>query len=1176
MLHRRRAFGFAATLVLVAAATRSPAQCAAEWLADTSLGTNGRVQSLMPWDPDGPGPVAPRLVVAGQFTVAGDVAANQIASYDPATRQWSPLGTGLPLFTASSAMTTLANGNLVVAAGRFLVVWDGTSWSTLATSGRTFNALTRLPNGDLVVGGDFSSIQGVPAQKIARWNGSTWAPLGSGLDTQVMCLEVLPNGDLIAGGYFSTAGGNPANRVARWNGTTWSALGTGLGPPGTFLNEIVMDFAVQPNGDLVAVGRFASAGATPVSNVARWNGSSWVALGTGTNGDVATVHTLPDGQVLVGGFFTTAGGAPAARVARWTGSSWSGLEAGVDDSVSAIASMPDGEVYFGGAFGMANGRAAAHLARYSSAWSTFPVGLAAPWVRAIVTLANGDVVVGGELVPGGVARSDGIAWHPLGGGVSHFFAFVVNDLLELPGGDVVVVGRFNNAGGATMHNIASWNGTAWASFGSGTNGEIRALARLPNGDLVVGGTFTAAGGVPASRIARWDGATWWPLGAGVNGNVNALAVAPNGTLVAGGSFTAAGGTPADRVARWDGATWTPVGGGIGGSSVNVTALLHLDDGSLLAGGQFRISTGAPFDGIARFTSAWQSLGSGVNGSVYDLEQLASGAVVVAGDFTTAGGSPAENLAYYQAGAWSGVVPGTDAEILCLAKAPGGDSVVLGGTFQVAGGEPATAVARWHGGGGGWLAVETGLGSIEAPVSALTMRANGQIVAAMDPGPAGVLGARLTAWTGRAWSDPHTGSDGAILDLLELPGGDLVAGGGFTSIGVTSALGIARWDGQTWHPLGTGLRGFFGVRGFCHCLAVLPNGDLIAGGNFTSAGGLSSSNVARWDGQSWHAMDIGSLTSTVEDLAVMANGDLVAAGNFTTAGAVANGVARWTGAAWSPLGSGMFFPVGMSVNALAAMPDGSLVAAGQFTSAGGVAANHIARWNGTSWSALGAGLGSAVTALGLLPNGDVVASGSFATAGGIAAAGVARWNGASWSAIDNQIQPGSVRHMVFGPQGALFAGSFATTGSRGSYVHQLGSTCAATVTSYGVGCVGSGGLNQLTAMSQPWLGSSFRSRATGMPPLALVFSIYGFAQVSLPIQFFLPQGLPGCFFWSDAALYTLAVSTSSTLDSSVHLPVGVSMPGQVFHHFVSPWELDANSNIAAVSSTNALRATIGTF
>src|SRR6185503_10326161 len=94
--------------------------------------------------------------------------------------------------------------------------------------------------GDAVyVSGSFSGIDSVPVNNIARWNGSTWASVGTGLtgtpglDYYAFVLDYAAVGPayeraLYAGGTFSVAGGVPASRIAKWDGTAWSALGAGL------------------------------------------------------------------------------------------------------------------------------------------------------------------------------------------------------------------------------------------------------------------------------------------------------------------------------------------------------------------------------------------------------------------------------------------------------------------------------------------------------------------------------------------------------------------------------------------------------------------------------------------------------------------------------------------------------------------------------------------------------------------------------------------------------------------------------------------------------------------------------------------------------------------------------------------------------------------------------------
>ena len=80
---------------------------------------------------------------------------------------------------------------------------------------------------DVYAGGDFTTAGGVAATNIAKWNGSSWSALGSGMNHTVRALAVLGT-DLYAGGSFTTAGGAGASCVAKWNGSSWSALWPGM------------------------------------------------------------------------------------------------------------------------------------------------------------------------------------------------------------------------------------------------------------------------------------------------------------------------------------------------------------------------------------------------------------------------------------------------------------------------------------------------------------------------------------------------------------------------------------------------------------------------------------------------------------------------------------------------------------------------------------------------------------------------------------------------------------------------------------------------------------------------------------------------------------------------------------------------------------------------------------
>lgn len=321
-------------------------------------------------------------------------------------------------------------------------------------------------NGDIYAGGEFTRAGGISASRIAKWNGTAWSALGTGVTNgtssyvYVDALAVASNGDVYAGGNFTEAGGVAVNHVAKWNGTTWSALGTGLSD-GASGNGYVLALAVAGNGDVYAGGEFTLAGGVAVNYVARWNGTAWSALGTGltggTNGrSVSSLAVAGNGDVYAGGGFTQAGGVAANKVARWNGTAWSSLGTG------AANGMND-------------------------------------HVLTLAVAGNGDVYAGGS---------------------------------------------FTLAGGTAANSLAKWNGTTWSPLGTGTangtNDYVSDLAVASNGDVYAGGSFTQVGGVAASRVARWNGTAWSPLGTGLNDDIGSLAVGSTGKLYAGGGFSATG------------------------------------------------------------------------------------------------------------------------------------------------------------------------------------------------------------------------------------------------------------------------------------------------------------------------------------------------------------------------------------------------------------------------------------------------------------------------------------------------------------------------------------------------------------------------------------------------------------------------------------------------------------
>lgn len=200
--------------------------------------------------------------------------------------------------------------------------------------------------GNLYIGGNFTTAGGTAANNVAKWNGSSFSALSTGLGSnlttdQVYCMAVAPNGDVYAGGNFTTN----ATRVAKWNGTSWSTLSTGA-------NDYVWNMAVDLSGNLYIVGNFSTVGGVSCANVAKWNGTAFSALGSGTDAITRGVAIRPNGNVIVGGSFNTAGGISCVSIAEWNGIKWSPLGSGISRSgggtVYDVAIDSEGNVWAGG------------------------------------------------------------------------------------------------------------------------------------------------------------------------------------------------------------------------------------------------------------------------------------------------------------------------------------------------------------------------------------------------------------------------------------------------------------------------------------------------------------------------------------------------------------------------------------------------------------------------------------------------------------------------------------------------------------------------------------------------------------------------------------------------------------------------------------------------------------
>jgi hypothetical protein len=380
------------------------------------------------------------------------------------------------------------------------------------------------------------------------------------------------------------------------------------------------------------------------------------------------------------------------------------------------------------------------------------------------------------------------------------------DALTAYNGTLYVGGHFNQAGSTSVSNVAALNlaSGSWSSLGggaslAGNNASVNALVFNPkNHTLYATGWFTRASDQDATSFASWNGAAWSGYGAGLQdaggtGNGESLALDPvTGAVYVGGVFTSAGSASSTDIAKLSSGTFKAVGNATSaGNPIDVYGLAFAG-GKLYAGGKFDAVNGVPASRLAVFDgTSWSEPGGGVDSLVNALIPSGTG-VIAGGYFQNAGTShppaqPMLSVGRLTAAGWSSygqgmVLPGEDQYPSVWAIVPYGGGAYVGGNFAGAGPAASSTIARWTG----------------------------------------------TAWTSLAGGVRWGGGLGTVYAMLTI-GNQLYVGGHFDSAGGVPANNIARWDGTSWHALGSGVQG-----GNVLALATL-NGKLYAGGTFLTAG-----------------------------------------------------------------------------------------------------------------------------------------------------------------------------------------------------------------------------------------------------------------------------------------------------------------------------------------------------
>ncbi|WP_343747078.1 T9SS type A sorting domain-containing protein [Fluviicola sp.] len=656
-----------------------------------------------------------KYLIGGAFAKYNDVRCegimriNHDGSIDPT---WNVGGTGATTSTYGEVYNIDVQPD-----GKIIIVGDFTKYNgvtrnriarlnadgTLDLSfnpGTGLNNLTSeivlLPDGKMLVGGSFTTVNGTPCVGIARLNsdgsldptfnsgGSGVSSAGSSYSNTVCAITVLTDGRIYIGGAFTYYNGNTRIREAILyaDGSLDPTFVTGSGTGGP--NATVQDAIQQPDGKLVIIGDFNNYNGIARNFIARINldGTLDMTLNPsysssiGFNNGLRTVNILPDGDILASGQASAYSGTTISKIARLNadGSLDAGFSTGTGFTSPGYStyvdiSLPqaDGKILVGGTFKYLNGQYYRNLVRLNADGTLDPSfnsgsGFNSGAVNSVKELPDGTLIVGGEFNRFNGVTREGLVKLNADGTLNTSFPITnfatggdfrcVRKVIIQPDGKILIAGSFYGINGSSRKCIARLNadGTLETAFSPNVtiSDTIHAMVLQPDGKIIIGGKFSAVDGVSRSNIARLnaDGTldATFTVGSGFLLTVRSLALQSDGKVLVGGDFTYYASTAINRIARLNTNGTLDATFNVGNGCNNVVNSIAVQpDGKILIGGKFNTFNSTIAPRLTRVLTNGSpdpsfAIGTGFNTTVSEIYLKDDGKIFVGGQFTTFNGN----------------------------------------------------------------------------------------------------------------------------------------------------------------------------------------------------------------------------------------------------------------------------------------------------------------------------------------------------------------------------------------------------------------------------------------------------------------------------------------------------------------------------------------------------------
>ena len=299
------------------------------------------------------------LYVGGHFKTAGEINVNYIAQWNGTS--WDSLGEGsykpaCNIRTITEFRDTIYSYGCFSGEGPFLAKWNGIIWDSITTANNWDVPKLKTIDNELYFMGGFDTIGNLNANKIAKWDGTSWFTFGEGIKDYWLSDCVFFNEELYTCGNIRDDSLS-IYHIAKWNGSDWLSVGSDF-HNGNWINTMI----VYKN-ELYAGGLFNKSSGCPGNSIAKWDGVNWSDVGGGFNGQIWNLLVFNE-EMYAFGNFNTAGGVPASMVAKWDGTKWCSLGSIFDNDISS-GCIFNNELYIGGAFHTIDGDSISYIAKWT-------------------------------------------------------------------------------------------------------------------------------------------------------------------------------------------------------------------------------------------------------------------------------------------------------------------------------------------------------------------------------------------------------------------------------------------------------------------------------------------------------------------------------------------------------------------------------------------------------------------------------------------------------------------------------------------------------------------------------------------------------------------------------------------------------------------------------------------